>query len=330
MTCRLLRRQVHRVQHRRREALEHLGERVADDLDERLAVLEQVVQVEEQALAVGRAGDLRLEVRRQELGQAVLGVDRAVLREGRADAGNAAGSLPVVCVALLTNGLFEICFSYREHKAALTRIQREQAEAAAAKIGQFIKEIEGQIGWTTQLPWSAEHAGAAPLRRAAAAAPGAGDHRARPARRQRQGAAAGVAARHGRGRQPAPTSPRTRSSPRRWRKKVYYGPVYFRRESEPYMTLALAGARRDAGVSVAEVNLKFIWDVVSQIKVGEHGQAYVVDAAGPADRASRHQPGAAQHRPVAARPGAGRARAAPAAPREQVQEVVRTSRAARC
>jgi signal transduction histidine kinase len=63
-------------------------------------------------------------------------------------------------------------------------------------------------------------------------------------------------------------------------KKVYYGPVYFRRESEPYMTLALAGIRRDAGVSVAEVNLKLIWDVISQIKVGEHGQAYVVDDEG--------------------------------------------------
>ena len=62
--------------------------------------------------------------------------------------------------------------------------------------------------------------------------------------------------------------------------KSYYGPVYFRYESEPYMTLALAGTRRDAGVSVAEVNLKFIWDVVSQIKVGERGQAYVVDAQG--------------------------------------------------
>ena len=46
------------------------------------------------------------------------------------------------------------------------------------------------------------------------------------------------------------------------------------------MTLALAGDRRDAGVSIAEVNLKFIWDVVSQIKVGEQGQAYVVDAPG--------------------------------------------------
>jgi hypothetical protein len=44
----------------------------------------------------------------------------------------------VVCVALLTNGLFEIWFSYQENKQALTRIQREQAEAAAAKIGQFI------------------------------------------------------------------------------------------------------------------------------------------------------------------------------------------------
>ncbi|HEX8808777.1 MAG TPA: histidine kinase dimerization/phospho-acceptor domain-containing protein, partial [Xanthobacteraceae bacterium] len=61
---------------------------------------------------------------------------------------------------------------------------------------------------------------------------------------------------------------------------VYYGPVYFRRESEPYMTLAIAGTRRDAGVSVAEVNLKLIWDVVSQIKVGERGHAYVVDAQG--------------------------------------------------
>jgi len=62
--------------------------------------------------------------------------------------------------------------------------------------------------------------------------------------------------------------------------KVYYGPVYFRRESEPYMTLSLAGTRRDAGVSIAEVNLKLIWDVVSKIKVGEHGQAYVVDSRG--------------------------------------------------
>src|SRR5215203_1031241 len=60
----------------------------------------------------------------------------------------------VVGVALLSNGIFEVFFYYREHKAALIRIQHEQAEAASAKIGQFIKEIESQLGWTTQLPWS--------------------------------------------------------------------------------------------------------------------------------------------------------------------------------
>src|SRR5262249_54472696 len=51
-------------------------------------------------------------------------------------------------------------------------------------------------------------------------------------------------------------------------------------ESEPYMTLAVAGPVRDAGVVIAEVNLKFIWDVVSRIKAGENGKAYVVDGSG--------------------------------------------------
>jgi hypothetical protein len=63
-------------------------------------------------------------------------------------------------------------------------------------------------------------------------------------------------------------------------KKVYYGPVYFRRESEPYMTLSVAGTRPEYGVSVAEVQLKLVWNVVSQMKVGERGQAYVIDAGG--------------------------------------------------
>ena len=60
---------------------------------------------------------------------------------------------------------------------------------------------------------------------------------------------------------------------------TYYGPVYFGHNSEPHTTLALAGAR-DAGVSVAEVKLTFMGDVMSMIKVGKHGIAYVVDAEG--------------------------------------------------
>jgi two-component system, NtrC family, sensor kinase len=60
----------------------------------------------------------------------------------------------VVSLALIANGAFDVYFSYQEQKASLVRIQREQAEAAG-KIGQFISEIQSQVGWTTQLPWSA-------------------------------------------------------------------------------------------------------------------------------------------------------------------------------
>ena len=41
----------------------------------------------------------------------------------------------VVSLALVANGAFDVCFSYQEQKASLVRIQREQAEAAAGKIG---------------------------------------------------------------------------------------------------------------------------------------------------------------------------------------------------
>src|SRR6266700_3077240 len=58
----------------------------------------------------------------------------------------------VVCGALVTNGLFDIWFSYREQRVLLIRIQRGQAESAAARISQFVQEIEDQLARATQLP----------------------------------------------------------------------------------------------------------------------------------------------------------------------------------
>src|SRR5881227_1951298 len=183
----------------------------------------------------------------------------------------------VVAVALLSNGIFEVFFYYREHKAALIRIQHEQAEAAAAKISQFIKEIESQLGWTTQLPWSAAQdrrfdalrlLRQVPAITELAQVDATGKERLRVSRLAMNVVDSGL---------DLSKDPKFTEAVAH---KVYYGPVYFRRESEPYMTLAIAGARRDAGVSIAEVNLKLIWEVVSQIKVGERGHAYVVDAQG--------------------------------------------------
>ena len=185
----------------------------------------------------------------------------------------------VVCVALFANGAFEIWFSYQEHKTALIRIQREQAEAAAAKIGQFVKEIEGQLGWTVQLPWSAStleqrRFDALRLLRQVPAITelsqlnSSGKEQLRVSRLAMDVVGSGL---------DLSKDPKFAETVAR---KVYYGPVYFRRKSEPYMTLAVAGTRRDAGVSVAEVNLKLIWDVISQIKVGQRGHAYVVGSQG--------------------------------------------------
>src|ERR1700759_952558 len=183
----------------------------------------------------------------------------------------------VVAVALLSNGIFEVFFYYREHKAALIRIQHEQATAAAAKISQFIKEIESQLGWTTQLPWSAASLEnrrfdalrllrQVPAITELAQIDSTGHERLRVSRLAMDVIDSGL---------DLSKDPKFTEAVAH---KVYYGPVYFRRESEPYMTLALAGTRKDAGVSIAEVTLKLIWDVVSQIKVGQHGHAYVVGA----------------------------------------------------
>lgn len=184
----------------------------------------------------------------------------------------------LVSVALLVNGALEIWFFYREHRASLIRIQREQAEVAATKISQFIKGIEAQLGWTVQLPWDASTFQ---------------QRRIDAWRLLRQVSAiseleqidpTGLEQLHvsridpdvvGRGTDVS-REPKFREASSHTN---YYGPVYFRQNSEPYMTLALSGGH-DTGVSVAEVNLTFIWDVVSQIKVGDRGEAYVVDALG--------------------------------------------------
>jgi HAMP domain-containing protein len=182
----------------------------------------------------------------------------------------------LVLVALITNAVFEGWFSYQEYKSSLIRIQREQAEVAAVKIGQFIREIEAQVGWTTQLPWSA---GALDQRRFDALrllrqVPAVTELSQLDASGHEQLQVSRIAVDVVGSQIDYSKNPKFTEAVAH---KVYYGPVYFRRGSQPYMTLSLAGSRRDVGVSVAEIDLKFIWDVVTQIKVGANGRAYAVD-----------------------------------------------------
>lgn len=185
----------------------------------------------------------------------------------------------LVSLTLSANGALDIWFAYGAHKAYLIRIEREQAERAAANISQFMKDIEAQLGWTVQLPWdsTASTQRRIDARRLLRQVPAisvieqidpSGLMRLRVSRSDPDDAGSAIDVSH---------DPKFRDAVAH---TSYYGPIHFRQNSEPYMTLALSGGASDTGVSVAEVNLTFIWDVVSKIKVGDGGQAYVVDSRG--------------------------------------------------
>jgi len=187
----------------------------------------------------------------------------------------------LVSGALLVSGLTEIYFSYRENRDALVALQREKALGVASRIEGFIKEIERQIGWTTQPQLGAPSAAMYQrrvdylrlLRQALMITEishldGAGREQLRVSRLAMDVAGSQT---------DFSLEPKFLEAKAG---KVYHGPVYFRKESEPYMTIAMAGSGQGAGVTVAEVNLKFIWDVVSQIKIGKAGHAFVLDGQG--------------------------------------------------
>jgi signal transduction histidine kinase len=193
-------------------------------------------------------------------------------------------AIPMVVLAsggLLVNSLVDGYFSYQENKAALARVQREKAVTAAVRIEQFVREIEHQLAWIAQTPWGAR---GVPL-----------DQRRLDSLRLMRQAPPITELRHldptgheqlrvSRLAMDVVGSNTDYSSQAEYRAalahKTYFSPVYFRKESEPYMTIALASNSEDSGVVVAETNLKFIWDVVSNITVGKGGYAYVVDAQG--------------------------------------------------
>lgn len=181
--------------------------------------------------------------------------------------------------ALAINTGFDVWFSYREQKQLLAATQREQAASAAIQIGQFIGQIENQIRWLSRLPPELstnedERLNAIRLLRLSPAIAeiaeldARGREQVRVSRRvaDRIGSKADLSA-----------SPAFRGANE---SRAHYGPVYFFGDTEPFMTLATRGTGLTPDVIVAEVNLRFIWDLVAGIRVGNTGKAYVVDRMG--------------------------------------------------
>jgi signal transduction histidine kinase/DNA-binding response OmpR family regulator len=199
---------------------------------------------------------------------------------------------------LTVSSAVDLYFSYQENQRALVKVEREKAFAAAETIERFIQEIEHDVRSTTRAI-ADDPSVAAPRRRDAtyretlASAlteqreldflrllrnvPAitelryidvAGKEQIRVSRLALDAIGSGadfagdlayIGARSG---------------------KVYFSPVYFRHESEPFMTMAIPADSSAFEVITAEVSLRAMWDVVSRIKVGSVGFAYVVDAQG--------------------------------------------------
>lgn len=181
----------------------------------------------------------------------------------------------LVCASLAASGGIAVYFAYQDNKLNLVRLQREKATAAAYRIEQYVKEIEHQVGWTV-LPIDGSsleqrRLDCFRLLRQVPSITEIGMLDAKGVEYLRISRLSLDAVSSGKDYSQTPSFRTARSG------RTYFSPVYFRKETEPYMTIAMAGSGEDAGVTVAEVNLKFIWDVVSQIKAGQAGYAYVVD-----------------------------------------------------
>jgi signal transduction histidine kinase/HAMP domain-containing protein len=185
---------------------------------------------------------------------------------------------------MIASGLTEIYFRSYETREQIGLVQGEAASAALAKIAQYILTIEGQMK-STSLSQQISEQGFAPARKfelmkllyvapaisETAAIDDDGQPRLHVSRFRAilpdeepdySKSAAFLQARQG---------------------ATFFGPVYFVRGSEPYMTMAVPIERFPGsviGVLQAEVNLSYIWEIVRDIEVGKAGYAYIVARSG--------------------------------------------------
>jgi signal transduction histidine kinase/HAMP domain-containing protein len=193
-------------------------------------------------------------------------------------------SVVLVGGGLITSGVVEMYFRYQESREQLGLYQREVAAGAAFKIERFVQEIHNTLkgatrsreiapkGLTEEFRFELEKLLLiAPAITEALALDENGAIRVQASRLRTvlQEAKKDLSV--------GPAFLQAKQG------KSYFGPVHFVRGSEPYMTIAVPIERFSGdviGVLQAEVNLKYIGDVVSAITVGKAGYAYAVTRTG--------------------------------------------------
>jgi signal transduction histidine kinase/putative methionine-R-sulfoxide reductase with GAF domain len=204
--------------------------------------------------------------------------------------------LVLVGGVLMVSSLVELYFSYRETQQAIGRVERAKAVAAAARIEQFLKEVEEQVRETTQTASDDPDAsqvrqGSLGFREGLGAA--LAEQRELDFLRVLRNVPAVVELSHldlsgkeqlhvSRLEPDVVGSQKDLSSTPAFTQakagKTYWSPVHLRNQSERYMTLALPVGKYAIEVTTAEVSLAAVEKMISQVEVGPGGYAYVVDS----------------------------------------------------
>jgi signal transduction histidine kinase len=190
----------------------------------------------------------------------------------------------LVSCGLISSGALELFCRQRESVVSLRALQQEMAKGAAFKIQQYIDTLTQTLRALSQTPQLVAEgitdAYRFQLRRLLRVLPAVTAVTVVDATGQAQLRASRVALVS---RDPLPTYATDEAFLRAMTGTPFFGRVYFVRQSEPYMRIAVPIERfagQVIGALIAEVNLKYIWEVIARIKVGQSGYAYVVSSTG--------------------------------------------------
>ncbi|CAN5186129.1 hypothetical protein BH11PSE4_BH11PSE4_08480 [soil metagenome] len=181
----------------------------------------------------------------------------------------------LVVFVLTVNGAIETWISYRETRATLNDAMSEKAATVAVRVEQSMSELERQVSWVTRASVKnpeqrrndyAQLINQLPAVTALFQLDGNGRELQRLTR---SNVSVGSAADFSH-------DPRFTQTIARG---VYFAPVVFQ-NGQPAMSIAVAHSGLDAGATVAEIDLRFLSDLVSDSVVGKIGAAYIVDPGG--------------------------------------------------
>ena len=181
----------------------------------------------------------------------------------------------LVVFVLAVNGAMETWISYRATRTTLTDAMAEKADATARRIEQSVSELERQISWVTR-----------------ASSTKLEEHRADYAQLLNQvPAVSQLSYLSGNGREQlrlsrtgiAANSNFDFSRDNRFLEAASRGVIYAPAAlngSRPTMSIAVSHSGFNAGVTVAEIDLRFLSDFLGEAQVGKATFAYVVDPQG--------------------------------------------------